>query len=275
MDYTVLLFSGIISGILASLFGFGGGLTVVPALIICLPMFHIQSGLTMHIAIGTSFAIMLSANLNAVRHHHKSKNLDLSILIRFAPFIVIGTIIGSLSVSKLKSFELLSIYVVFVVFVITKYIIKLRKNHYQIKNNEVHEFSIPHFKITAPYGFLTGMISACIGGGSSLMIVPFLKHRHLSMKNSVAVTTALNVIIATTGLLSSIFTGIEAGHLPEYSLGFIYIPAFIFLLIGSFIGVPIGTLLVNKLKESILMYGYLTVLIIIFCIVFTKLLLLY
>jgi uncharacterized protein len=39
MDYIFLLFAGIIAGMFASLFGLGGGLTVVPALLICLPLF--------------------------------------------------------------------------------------------------------------------------------------------------------------------------------------------------------------------------------------------
>ncbi|MCP4177672.1 MAG: sulfite exporter TauE/SafE family protein [bacterium] len=274
MDYSVLLFSGVIAGILASLFGFGGGLTVVPALIICLPMFQIQSVLIMHIAIGTSFAIMLATNLNAARHHHKSNNLDLSILIKFALFIAVGTIIGSLFVSKLSSYVLLYIYVIFLIFIILKFIIKIRRNNRMNKGDSNYKFNMPHMGIIIPYGFLTGMISACIGGGASLMIVPFLKHRHLAIKNAVAVTTGLNIIIAFAGLISSIISGVEIGHLPKYSLGYIYLPAFALLMIGSFIGVPIGAMFANKLKEQVLIYGYLAVLLIIFSVVFSKLLLL-
>jgi uncharacterized protein len=116
-------------------------------------------------------------------------------------------------------------------------------------------------------GFCTGLISGCIGGGSSLLVVPYLKHRHLTMKDAVAVSTACNIILAIVGFSGSILAGMKVDSLPDYSIGYIYLPVLAILLAGTYIGVPIGGKLVNYLKESTLSYGYLALLITIFIIV--------
>lgn len=260
INYAILLVTGLLSGILSSLFGLGGGLTIVPMLIIVLPFFNVTNSVIMHIAIGTSLAIMLINSLNSARSHHLSGNIQWHYFFNIIPYIIIGTILGTVIAYFLASSVLIFIFIIFLLVIIIRFIkilkIKNQPSHSRKKHSTLVE--------RVSYGLLTGIISSCVGGGSSLIMVPFFKKLGLKIKQDAALAGTFNIFIALIATISYSFLGNSVAKLPKYSTGFIFWPAFAFILIGSFGGVPIGTRLANHLPEKLSTILYLLLLIIIF-----------
>ncbi len=87
MDYILLILGGVISGMLTSLYGLGGGTTIVPILVSCLYLFGIPDEYVMHFAVGTSLSIMLVNSLIATRSYMKGGDINFKLLGKFVPFI--------------------------------------------------------------------------------------------------------------------------------------------------------------------------------------------
>jgi uncharacterized membrane protein YfcA len=113
-----------------------------------------------------------------------------------------------------------------------------------------HEPITPSNKLAVFYGCITGGIAVLLGIGSSVMIVPFLKHKNFNMTNAAAIAAAVTPFIALVGAITYIYVGLDV-TLPKYSLGFIYMPAALGMIVGAFIGAPIGTKLSSKIPQNI------------------------
>ena len=270
MAYFLLIVAGFIAGALTSMFGLGGALTVVPALVICLPLFHIPPTLVMHIALGTSLAIMFVNSLNSTFSHHRSGNINWSVYWGIVPLIALGTIIGSIIASILSTQLLFIVFLAFLVVIIVRFFLHLKQKKHASHKMETKDLQHPPMNGKIFYGVLSGIIGACLGGGSSLLMVPFLKRHGYLMKHGAALASALNVFIALVGTGSYIILGLHAPGLPKYSTGFVFWPAFLFILIGSFCGVPVGTRMVNKLNDKTSSIIYLCLILIIFMIMLEK-----
>ena len=270
LNYIILFFAGVVSGILSSLFGLGGGLTVVPALLLTLPFFHVSNSVEMHIAIGTSLAIMFVNSLNSARSHYMAGNLKWEYFKKIALYIIIGTIIGSVIAYFLPAWLLMLIFSLFLIVVIVKFIKHTRIKQETVSNTTSKNQLYPNIWQRANYGILTGIISACVGGGSSLIMIPFLKNYRTKMKQAVALATTFNILIAFVATLAYAVLGAHANNLPKHSTGFIFWPAFICIIIGSLFGVPLGTRLINVLNEKTASITYFILLILILFIVVIK-----
>jgi len=270
IDYIILLVAGFIVGILASLFGLGGGLIVVPTLLIILPFFHVANAVVVHVAIGTSLAIMFINSINSARSHHLAGNVKWNYFRKLIIYIALGTLIGTFIAYLLPASILLLAFVVFLLFIIIRFL-----RHLKVKNDDEaveseDKATLPPLYQRAPYGLLAGIISACIGIGCSVTMTPFLKKFGVKIKNAAAIAATMNVFIALVASLSYAFLGRHAVDLPKYSTGFIFWPAFIAILIGSFVGVPVGTRLASKLSERWATILFFLFLIIIFIVMLSK-----
>lgn len=259
MDYLLLVLGGVLSGMLTSLFGLGGATTIVPILASCLFLFNIPNEYIMHFAVGTSLAVMFVNSLLATRTYIKDKDIDYKILVKFIPYIIIGSIVGAFIAYNTSSYDLMIFFVVFMVVIIVKNIVIMKKT----KKNVIEDKPTTKVKIKeiTIFGVISGIIGALAGGGCGIIVVTYLKSKNFKIKKSVGIAMALNVIMAVIISISfAVENASNSIHVP-WSIGFIYIPVFIFLLIGSFIGVPLGKLIVKKVNDTKLSWGFLAVLI--------------
>lgn len=270
MDYLILITAGIISGLFSSLFGLGGGLVLVPALVVCLPLLGVPQSMLMHVAIGTSLAIMFVNSVNTVRSHQKSGNIIWSVVWKVIPYIIGGTIIGSVIAFFMSTRVLMLFFITYLLFIIIRYLQKMNV-HMPVNAGSEHELFLPPMARTASTGVVTGIVSACIGGGSSLIMVPFLKHCGCLIKKAAAIASTYNVFIALIATISYSALGSQHAEAIQYATGFIYWPAFLWIVLASFIGVPIGTYLANTLSDKLLSRLYVSLLVVILLIMTTKL----
>ena len=94
-------------GFVAGLFGIGGGLITVPFLYYIFSSLGIDAKYIMHLAVGTSFAIIIPTSAASVITHHKYKAVDFNIVKSYGVFVIIGVVIGTIFAASLKTKSLI------------------------------------------------------------------------------------------------------------------------------------------------------------------------
>ena len=98
---TLIIF-GCLSGFLAGLLGAGGGMIIVPALFYAFKILGYSPDALMHLAVGTSLAIIFPTSLISSYTHYKLGNVDLNLLKYSGIFLAIGIIFGAIFFSMAK-----------------------------------------------------------------------------------------------------------------------------------------------------------------------------
>ena len=235
MEWVVLLIAGAIAGTLAGLFGIGGGLIVVPALVLVFTSQGVANHVLMHLAIGTSLATIVTTASSSVRAHHKRGAIDWNAFRRIAPGIVVGAICDS-NTLRLA-------FACFLVAVATQMIIN--------RQPAAHR-QLPGIFGMSLAGSVIGTISSMMGVGGGTMSVPFLSWCNVPMRNAVATSAAIGLPIAIGGAISFAVTGWNEPGLPRFSLGYINLPAYIGIVITGILFAPLGASLAHRLNPVLL-----------------------
>ena len=119
-------------GFFAGLFGIGGGLISVPFLYYLFNSFGMDPNYVMHLAVGTSFSIIIPTSIVSVITHHKFKAVDFDIVKSYGLFVVIGVIFGTIFAASIKTKPLVLFFSV-VVFILAFYLLYLKEKETNIK----------------------------------------------------------------------------------------------------------------------------------------------
>src|SRR5574340_156784 len=114
--YLAYLTLGAITGFLAGLFGVGGGLVLVPVLLMLFDAQHFSSEHTLHLALGTSMATIIFTSLSSLRKHHQHGAVNWQVVRRITPGILFGTALGALFASAIPTRGLGIFFTLFVYF---------------------------------------------------------------------------------------------------------------------------------------------------------------
>ena len=162
-----MIITAIPAGFAAGLFGIGGGLVTVPILFYIFSTTGIQSEYVMHLAVGTSFGIIIPTSAVSVLTHHQHKAVDFNIVRGFGFFVATGVILGTIFAASLKTKPLILFFTT-VVYILAFYLLFLKEKESNI------DIKIGLFS-KAISGLISGFISAPMGIGGAVMNVPILK----------------------------------------------------------------------------------------------------
>ncbi len=224
----IMILTAFPAGFAAGLFGIGGGLITVPILFYIFTSSGIESSYLMHLAVGTSFAIIIPTSTVSVMTHHQHKAVDFSIVKGYGIFVITGVILGTIFAANLKTKPLILFFSA-VVYLLAFYLLFLKEKEKDIKIN----MGLPS-KIVS--GLITGFISAPMGIGGAVMNVPILKFFGYPINKAIGSAAAIGFVIALFGAMGFFISGKYLNVNLPLSIGFINIPAFL-------IFVPITTLM--------------------------------
>lgn len=247
MFYFLLIyfFAGILTGLLSSLFGFGGGFVVVPLLFWLLPFEGVPTSLAMHMAIGTSLVIMIFNATYSSFLHYKKGNVVLNIFFAMAPFLSIGAIVGAILAGYINGNILRYLFILFLAYTL---ILAFLKSEF-FENKTLTQITMPSKMSLVFFSVTTGAIASLLGIGGSVMTVPFLRRRHMPMANASGIATSLSIPIALVGSTTYMLIGSKTNNLPSFSSGYLYWPAFLGIISGSIFGARFGTGISNKIPD--------------------------
>ena len=229
-------------GFFAGLFGIGGGLITVPFLFFIFSSLNIDPNYIMHLAVGTSFSIIIPTSFVSVYTHNKHGAVDLEIIKSYALFVIIGVIVGTSLASIMKTKGLILFFTV-VVYFLSIYLLFLKEKAQDTK---------PNFNLFPKivFGFISGFVSAPMGIGGAVMNVPILKYFGYPINKAIGSAAAIGFCIALFGAIGFLISGSYLNVDLPLSIGFINIPALlIFIPITTFMA-KIGANVVHKIEKQ-------------------------
>jgi len=229
-------------GFFAGLFGIGGGLITVPFLFFIFSSLNIDPNYIMHLAVGTSFSIIIPTSLVSVYTHNKHGAVDPKIIKSYALFVIIGVIFGTYFASILKTKGLILFFTI-VVYVLSIYLLFLK---------EKSQDAEPNFKMLPKivFGFISGFVSAPMGIGGAVMNVPILKYFGYPINKAIGSAAAIGFVIALFGAGGFLISGSYLNANLPLSIGFINIPALlIFIPITTFMA-KVGANAVHRIEKA-------------------------
>jgi uncharacterized membrane protein YfcA len=237
-----MILTAIPVGFVAGLFGIGGGLITVPFLYYIFNSLGIEQEYLMHLAVGTSFAIIIPTSIVSVLTHNKFKAVDFEIVKSYGIFVVVGVIIGTIFAASLKTKSLVLFFSTILI-LLSIYLLLLKEK----EKNVLMDIKL-HFKIIL--GFIVGFISAPMGIGGAIMNVPILKFFGFSINKAIGSAAAIGFLIAVFGAFGFLISGTYLKTNLPLSIGFLNIPAFlIFIPITTFMA-RIGARTVHKIDKN-------------------------
>jgi len=237
------LVTGAAAGLAAGLLGVGGGLIIVPVLVFAFLQQGMHADVVVHMAVGTSLATIIFTSISSVSAHHKRGAVLWPLVWQLSPGIVVGSLLGALIAKQMSSDNLRIFFGIFELLVAIQMALQVKpKPHRPLPGRLTMAFA----------GGIIGSVSAIVGIGGGTMTVPFLVWSQVAMKNAVATSSACGLPIAVAGAVGFVLTGWQDVHLPEYSSGYIYWPAFIAIVIASVSLAPLGARLAHHLPALVL-----------------------
>lgn len=239
----VYLVLGVFVGIMAGLLGVGGGVVLVPILDIALPYEGINETVIHHMALATSMGSIMFTSVSSARSHNKRGTVRWDIVKAMTPGLLLGTLAGTFVVSGIPTKPLKIIFAVFLSYTSIQMILDMKPKA---------SFHLPGNLGLLLAGGCIGVISSFVGIGGGALIIPFLVMCNVPMLNVIGASAAMGFPIAIAGTAGYIYNGWGNAALPDYSLGFIYLPALVGLVITSMLAAPYGVKLSHSLPVKTL-----------------------
>ena len=239
--YFILL--GSFVGVISGLFGIGGGGIIVPILTTIFLSHGLDEKSVVHMALGTSMAIIIITSISSIRAQEKKKAIVWDIVKMMAPGILIGTFLVTFIASKLDSFYLSIIFAIFMFYSsIQMFVGKKPKPESKVFSKKTHFLS----------GGLIGGLSSLVSIGGGILSVPYLLIQNIDIKKAIATSSAIGLPIALSGTVGYIINGWHNTSMETLTLGYVNIVAFVCVAIASFLTAPIGVMLVHKINVDIM-----------------------
>lgn len=245
MLWLAYLMVGAFSGFVAGLFGVGGGTVIVPMLMILLPQSGIPAEQVMTVALGTSFAVITLTAISSARQHHRLGNVNTSVLKIFVPSLMVSVFVMGWVATFLPKAILVKMFAVMMLFLSVKMLVSKQPE----PNQEIKSLSA---KTQVTAGLVIGSLSSFAGIGGGTFIVPFLNARGFELKKAIGTSSACSILLALAATISFMLSGQKLENMPDYSIGFVYFPAFFGVACMSIFSSKWGAIVANRLPVPIL-----------------------
>lgn len=227
-------FSGFISGLL----GLGGGVIVVPALSSVFD--HLGVEHPMHLAIGTSLAIMVLTTVSSARAHYRKGSIRIDIWKKWIIGLIFGAVLGAFIASLLKSSALEMIFSVFLFLISIKLALGSKLPSFKVQDS---------WYVLLPAGIFMGTFSGMLGVGGGVMMVPLLLALGCHMNEAAGTSAASSLPLAIVGAVTYSFLGYHEHTAIQWAVGYVYLPAFLVVSITGMLCAPLGASLAHKIPS--------------------------
>jgi hypothetical protein len=232
---------GAAAGLMAGLFGVGGGLIIVPVLAMLFAAQGFPAELVMIMSVATSLATIILTSIFSVLAHHRLNSVLWPKVQALGPGIMVGAALGSVVADHISGSVLRFIFTVYLLVVGVQMALQIKPKPGQQQ---------PSRELDLGVSGIMGLLASLLGIGGGTLIVPFLVHFQTPMRNAVAIASACGLPIAIVGTIGYALLGKDMAQLPDWSLGYIYIPSFLGIVLTSTYTAPIGAKLAHKLPAE-------------------------
>lgn len=244
-----LLAAGAVTGILAGVFGVGGGAVIVPVLYELFTLLAVPEEVRMPLCVGTSLAVIIPTSIRSFNAHRAKGMVDMSIVKIWAVPVVIGVLAGGVIARYAPADVFKAVFVV--VAGLSSLRLLLGKDSWKLADN------MPSNPVMRLYGIVIGVLSALMGIGGGQLSSLFMTFYGRPIHQAVATSSGLGVLISIPGALGYIyagwpkaaeFPGVAALQMP-LALGYVSLIGFVLFVPTSIWTAPIGARLAHALPK--------------------------
>lgn len=237
-----MLATGCVAGVLAGLFGIGGGIVIVPVLEAVLGLLKVDPAIRMHVAVATSLATIVPTSISSARAHHQRQAVDIEVVRRWAVFVLLGALLGAWIASQVHSRVLALVFATLALLVAAKMVLLTETRNLTEQ---------------VPRGPLVPLIPTAIGGFSSMMgigggtfSVMTLTLFNEPIHRAVGTAALFGLIISVPATLGYILTGWGDPRLPAGNLGFVSLLGFALIAPTTVLTAPLGARIAHGLSQK-------------------------
>ena len=245
-DYLVLgaamLATGCVAGVLAGLFGIGGGIVIVPVLEYVLGVVGVDPAIRMQIAVATSLATIVPTSISSARAHSRRGAVDVAIVKRWAVFLLAGSLLGAWVASQLHSRVLAIIFASFALLVALRTLFVSR-------TPRVTD-GVPRNPLIGLIPAFVGCVSSMMGIGGGVFLVMTLSLFGTPIHRAVGTAALFGLVIALPGTIGFIATGLGDPRLPAGNLGYVSLFGFALIAPATVLTAPIGARIAHAFDEK-------------------------
>lgn len=256
LEIIYFLLIGTATGLLSGLFGIGGGIIIVPALILILEHHAVfQAANTMHIAASTSLAIIIMTSLSSARAYHRRHALVWPIFWKITPGLCFGLLSGAALSHLISNQTLIDLFAFFLTGIGIHLLIEAKRPQSSrilvASHPSQHHLSRKQQGLLIVGSFIVGNLSALFGIGGGVLLVPLFLQMRCTLQQASGTSALCGILSATVGTLVLSCLPQPITQLP-HTIGNIYWPAALFIGITSVSCAPLGTRLAFYLKIPLL-----------------------
>lgn len=259
----IYLAAGVFSGFVSGLFGVGGAFALAPALIITLTLQGVADVHIMHLTIATSLATQVITAILTTALRYRAGDLLIPLVGRLAPYVAVGAIIGAAIGDALPGIVLKLMFIGFVAISIARaLLLQARRTP---SGSGAHP-SAARGPAVWFFATLSGASGGVLGPGPAILLAPQLRRLDFAMPIIAATNASLAGLVGIVAAGGYIVGGFNETGLPEFSLGYLYLPGFFALTLGALAGSPLGIRFSHWVRDRIqawLFIAYLTAVLII------------
>jgi len=238
-----LALAGAVTGILAGIFGVGGGAIIVPVLYEMFRFMQVPEDVRMPLCVGTSLAVIIPTSIASYRAHKAKGTVDMDVLRAWAVPLILGVLLGS-SLARWAAPEVFK--AVFVLVAGVNAVRLIGDFNWRISDE------MPVGLWNRAYGFVTGLLSALMGIGGGQISNTIMTFHGRPIHQAVSTSAGLGVLIAIPGAIGYMAAGFGKAGLPPLSIGFVSLLGFILFAPVSILTAPVGVRIAHAMSKRTL-----------------------
>ncbi|GLK75101.1 UPF0721 transmembrane protein [Methylopila jiangsuensis] len=244
-----LLAAGVITGVLAGLFGVGGGAIIVPVLAELFDHIGVADSVEMQLAVGTSLAVIVPTSLRSFRAHRARGTIDEAALKAWILPVALGAAAGAAIAAFVTSDALKAVFAVFALAMSANLL--FGRESWRLSSD------LPSRVVTGVWGFVIAVLSALIGIGGGTLGTLFLQLHGRPIHTAIGTSSGLGALISIPAALGYVIAGWpHMAELPPLSLGFVSLVGVAILAPVSVLSAPLGVRIAHGLSRRTLTIAF-------------------
>ena len=239
-----LLVTGVVAGLIAGLFGVGGGIVIVPILFWIFTSLNFPNEILMHMAIGSSLATIIPTSIASARAHYRRGSIDINVIKKWGFGMFLGALLGGFSGKFFSANELKYVFA-FVAFIVALNMF--------IKKPLKFSNKLPISKIVNTFtSLIIGFVSSLMGVGAGTIGVPSLVSLSIPIHRAIGTAAALGLFISIPATIGLAFSGFNVPNRPPLSIGYVNLVAFFIMFPLTVFFAPIGVKIAHLINQRML-----------------------
>ena len=228
---------GVFVGFFSGLLGIGGGSAMVPLLAFIFAAKGFSTQYVVHLALGTCIAAIMFTAISSARSHHRHKAVNWRVLAQLGPGVILGAVAGAALARLLDARLLAIVFTALVYYAATLMLIERKARPKGQPSGGVGMWGM---------GGIVGLFSTLTATGGAAMVVAYLVRRNLSVHEAIGTASAASLCLAFAGTIGYVLSGTTVGGLPQWSVGFVYLPALAWIVVASMLLAPVGAAVAHR-----------------------------